>query len=124
VLNLTQLEYPINPQPTPTVNQLVKIQPCILLKTTDDNQILDRTQDNATTSADDPTLYNYQNSESNNPNLIATQTQPEYLAIIVTLVACVAAIASIAIFVGRRQTKNSKQTKKKNTILPLLPFFM
>jgi hypothetical protein len=75
---------------------------------TDDNQILDRTQDNATTSADDPTLYNYQNSESNNPNLIATQTQPEYLAIIVTLVACVAAIASIAIFVSRRQTKNSK----------------
>jgi hypothetical protein len=75
---------------------------------TDDNPILDRAQDNNTASADDSTLYDSANSESNNPNLIATQAQPDYLAIIVALVACVAVIASIAIFVSRRQTKNSK----------------
>jgi hypothetical protein len=68
----------------------------------------DRSQDNSTASADDSTLYDSANSESNNPNLIATQAQPDYLAIIVVLVACVAAIASVAIFVSRRQTKNSK----------------
>jgi hypothetical protein len=76
--------------------------------TTDDNSILDRTQDNSTASTDDSTLYDSQNSESNNPNLIATQAQPDYFAIIIALVACVAAIASLAIFVSRRQTKNSK----------------
>ena len=75
---------------------------------TDDNPILDRPQDNSTASADDSTLYDSQNSESNNPNLIATQAQPDYLAIIIALVACVAGIASLAIFVSRRQTKNSK----------------
>ena len=75
---------------------------------TDDNSILDRTQDNSTAFTDDSTLYDSQNSESNNPNLIAAQAQPDYLAIIVALVACVAAIASLAIFVNRRQTKNSK----------------
>ncbi len=75
---------------------------------TDDNSILDRTQDNSTASTDDSTLYDSANSESNNPNLIAAQAQPDYLAIIIALVAGVAAIASLAIFVSRRQTKNSK----------------
>ncbi len=75
---------------------------------TDDNPILDRPQDNSTASAEDSILYDSQNSESNNPNLIATQAQPDYLVIIIALVACVAAIASLAIFVSRRQTKNSK----------------
>jgi ABC-type antimicrobial peptide transport system permease subunit len=75
---------------------------------TDDNSILDRTQDNSTASADDSTLYDSQNSESDNPNLIATQAQPDYLAIIIVLVVCVAVIASLAIFVSRRQTKNLK----------------
>jgi hypothetical protein len=75
---------------------------------TDDNPTLDRSQDNSTASADDSNLYDSQNSESNNPNLIATQAQPDYLAIIIALVVCVAAIASLAIFVSRRQTKNSK----------------
>ena len=75
---------------------------------TDDNPILDRSQDNSTASADDSTLYDSQNSESNSPNLIATQAQPDYLAIVIALVACVAVIASLAIFVNRRQTKNSK----------------
>ena len=79
---------------------------------TDDNSILDRSQDNGTVSApDDSTLYDSQNSESNNPNLIATQTQPDYLAIIIALAAGVAVIASLALFVSRRQTKYSKQTK-------------
>jgi hypothetical protein len=75
---------------------------------TDDNSILDRSQDNSTASTDDSTLYDSANSESNSPNLIATQAKPDYLAIIIALVACVAAIASLAIFVSRRQTKNSK----------------
>jgi hypothetical protein len=75
---------------------------------TDDNPILDRAQDNSTASADDSTLYDSQNSESNNPNLIANQAQSDDLACIIVLVACVAAIASLAIFVSRRQTKNSK----------------
>ena len=75
---------------------------------TDDNPISDRPQDNSTASADDSTLYDSANSESNNQNLIATQAQPDYLAIIIALVACVAAIASMAIFVSRRQTKTSK----------------
>ena len=74
-----------------------------------ENPTLYTAQDNSTASADDSTLYDSQNSESNsNPNLIATQTQPDYLAIIIALVACVVAIASLAIFVSRRQTKNSK----------------
>ena len=75
---------------------------------TDDNSFLDRSQDNSTASGDDSTLYDSANSESNNPNLVAAQAQPDYLAIIIALVACVAAIASLAIFVSRRQTKNSK----------------
>ena len=75
---------------------------------TDDNSPLGRDQNNSTVSADDSTLYDSANSESNNPNLIATQAQPDYLAIIIALVACVAAIASLAIFVNRRQTKKSK----------------
>jgi hypothetical protein len=78
------------------------------IEATDDNPISNRAQDNSTASADDSTLYDSQNSESNNPNLIATQAQPDYLAIIIALVACVAAIASLAIFVNRRQTNNSK----------------
>jgi hypothetical protein len=75
---------------------------------TDDNSPLGRAQDNSTASADDSNLYDSQNSESNNQNLIATQAQPDYLAIVIALVACVAVIASLAIFVSRRQTKNSK----------------
>ena len=74
---------------------------------TGDNPILDRPQDNSTASADDSTLYDSQNSESNNPNLIATQAQPDCLACIIALVACGAAIASLALFVSRLQTKNS-----------------
>jgi ABC-type antimicrobial peptide transport system permease subunit len=76
--------------------------------TTDENPILDRSQDNSTASADDSSLYDSQNSESNNPNLIATQTQPNYIAIIIALVACIAVIASFAIVVSRRQKENSK----------------
>ena len=76
--------------------------------TTDENPILDRSQDNSTALADDSTLYHSQNSESNNPNLIETQAQHDYLAIIIALVACVAVIASFVIVVSRRQTKNSK----------------
>jgi hypothetical protein len=80
--------------------------------TTDENSSLGRTQDNSTASADDSTLYDSQNSESNsNPNLIATQAQSDDLTCIIVLVAGVAAIAGLAIFVSRRQTKNSKQTK-------------
>ncbi len=75
---------------------------------TDDNSTLDRAQDNSTASSDESTLYDAQNSESNNPNLIATQAQPDYLAIIIALVACVAAIASLAIFFSRRHSKNLK----------------
>ena len=76
---------------------------------TDDNSILDRAQDNSTASADDSTLYDSQNSESNsNPNLVATQAQTDDLTCIIVFVAGVAAIASLAIFVNRRQTKNSK----------------
>ena len=75
---------------------------------TDDNSPLGRTQDNSTTSADDKTLYDSQNSESDNPNLIATQAQSDDLTCIIVLVAGVAAIAGLAIFVSRRQTKNSK----------------
>jgi hypothetical protein len=75
---------------------------------TDDNSPLGRTEDNSTASADDSTLYDSQNSESNNPNLIATQTQPDYSVIIVAVVTCVAAIASLAILVSRRQAKKSK----------------
>jgi hypothetical protein len=75
---------------------------------TDDNSILDRSQDNSTASADDSTLYDSANSESNNPNLIATRAQSDDLTCIVVLVAGVAAIAGLAIFVSRRQTKNSK----------------
>ena len=75
---------------------------------TDDNSPLGRTQDNSTTSADDSTLYDSQNSESDNPNLIATQAQSDDLTCIIVLVAGVAAIAGLAIFVSRRQTKNSK----------------
>ena len=74
----------------------------------DDNSILDRSQDNSTASADDLTLYDSVISESSSPNLIAAQAQPDYLAIIIALVVCVGAIASIAMFVSRRQTKNSK----------------
>ena len=75
---------------------------------TDDNSPLDRAQDNSTVSADDSTLYDAQNSESDNPNLVATQAQSDDLTCIIFLVAGVAAIASLAIFVSRRQTKNSK----------------
>ena len=75
---------------------------------TDDNSPLGRAQDNSTDSADDSALYDSANSESNSPNLVTTQAQSDDLACIVVLVAGVAAIASLAIFVSRRQTKNSK----------------
>ncbi len=75
----------------------------------DDNSTLDRTPDNSTASADDSTLYDAANSESDNPNLIATQTQSDDLTCIIVLVAGVAAIAGLAIFVNRRQKKSSKQ---------------
>jgi hypothetical protein len=74
----------------------------------DDNSPLDRVQDNSTTS-DDSALYDSANSESNSePNLIATQAQSDDLICIIVLVAGVAAIAGLAIFVSRRQTKNTK----------------
>jgi hypothetical protein len=103
-----------NQTPTYTNSELISENPTLYTAqdnstaATDDNPILDRPQDNSTASADDSTLYDSANSESNNPNLIATQAQPDYLAIIIALVACVAVIASLAIFVSRRQTKNSK----------------
>jgi hypothetical protein len=75
---------------------------------TDDNSPLGRAQDNNTDSADDSALYDSANSESNSPNLVTTQAQSDDLACIVVLVAGVAAIASLAIFISRRQTKNSK----------------
>ena len=75
---------------------------------TDDNSPLGRVQDNSTASADDSTLYDSQNSESENPNLIATQAQSDDLICIIVLIAGVAAIAGLAIFVSRRHTKNSK----------------
>ena len=75
---------------------------------TDDNSPLGRTQDNSTVPADDSTLYDSANSESDNPNLVATQAQSDDLACIILLVAGIAAIAGLAIFVSRRQTKNSK----------------
>jgi len=75
---------------------------------TDDNSPLGRAQDNSTVSADDSNLYDSANSESDNPNLIATQTQSDDLTCIIVLVAGVAAIASLAIFISRRQRKNSK----------------
>ena len=74
----------------------------------DDNSPLGRVQDNSTVSADDSNLYDSANSESDNPNLVATQVQSDDLACIIVLVAGVAAIAGLAIFVSRRQTKNSK----------------
>jgi len=70
---------------------------------TDDNPILDRAQDNSTASADNSTLYYSLNSESNSPSLVAAQAQSDDLACIIALVACVGAIASLAIFVSRRQ---------------------
>jgi hypothetical protein len=76
--------------------------------TIEDNSTLDRAQDNSTASVDDSTLYDSQNSESNNQNLVASQAQSDDLTCIIILVVGVAAIASLAIFVGRRQTKNSK----------------
>jgi len=75
---------------------------------TDDNSPLGRAQDNSTDSADDSALYDSANNESNNQNLVTTQAQSNDLACIVVLVAGVAAIASLAIFISRRQTKNSK----------------
>src|SRR5665647_2252134 len=54
--------------------------------------------------SENPTLYTSLNSESNNPSLVAAQTQSDDLACIIALVACVSAIASLAIFVSRRQT--------------------
>jgi hypothetical protein len=75
---------------------------------TDDNSPLGRAQDNNTDSANDSTLYDSANSESENQNLVAAQAQSNDLTCIIVLVAGVAAIASLAIFVNRRQTKNSK----------------
>ena len=74
----------------------------------DDNPTLDRSQDNSTASADDSNLYDSENSESDKPNLVATQSQSNDLTCIILIAAGVAAIAGLAIFVSRRQTKNSK----------------
>jgi hypothetical protein len=76
--------------------------------TTDDNPILDRAQDNSTVSAPDSGLYDPSISESSNPNLVTAQAQTDDLTCIIVLIAGVAAIVSLAIFVSRRQTKNSK----------------
>ena len=98
--------------PTDADNELISENPTLYTAqdnstaTIDDNSPLGRTQDNSTALADDSTLYDSANSESDNPNLITPQAQPDYLAIIIALLACVAVIASIAIFVSRRQTKN------------------
>ena len=75
---------------------------------TDDNPTLDRAQDNSTTSGEYSTLYDHSSSESDNPNLVATQAQSDDLTCTIVLVAGVAAIAGLAIFVSRRQRKNSK----------------
>jgi flagellar basal body-associated protein FliL len=77
---------------------------------TDENPTLGRNPDNSTASADDDsTLYDSQNSESSdNPNLIATQSQPDYLVIIIAMIVGVAAIAGLAIIFSQRHTKNSK----------------
>jgi hypothetical protein len=80
---------------------------------TDDNSILDRSQDNSTASTDDSTLYDSANSESNSPNLIATQAKPDYLAIIIALVACP------YLLVDGKQRIQSKQNRKKQ----FYPFF-
>jgi hypothetical protein len=53
-------------------------------------------------------LYDSANSESNSPSLVAAQAQTDDLTCIIVLVASVAAVAGLAIFVNRRQTKNSK----------------
>jgi subtilase family serine protease len=74
----------------------------------DDNSPLGRIQDNSTASADDSTVYETANSESENQALVAAQAQTDDLACIIVLVAGVAAIVSLAIFVNRRKTKNSK----------------
>jgi hypothetical protein len=111
-----ELDSTRNPNQTPTDanGELISENPTLYTaqdnstSVTDDNSILDRSQDNSTASADDSTLYDSANSESNNQNLVASQAQSDDLACIVALVACIAAIASLALFVSRRQTKNSK----------------
>jgi hypothetical protein len=101
-------------QTTTDSNELISENPTLYTAqdnsttATDDNSPLGRTQDNSTASADDSTLYDSANSESDNPNLVATQAQSDDLTCIIVLVAGVAAIAGLAIFVSRRQTKNSK----------------
>ncbi len=113
VLNLTQLVPQIKPQLTATVEEIGENPTLYTAQDNstdaiDDNPPLGRTQDNSTVPADDSNLYDSANSESDNPNLVATQAQSDDLTCIIVLVAIVAAIASLAIFVSRRQTKNSK----------------
>ena len=103
-----------NQTPTDASGELISENPTLYTAqdnstgTIDDNSPLGRAQDNSTASADDSTLYDSANSESDNPNLVATQAQSDDLTCIIVLVAGVAAIAGLAIFVSRRQTKNSK----------------
>jgi len=103
-----------NQTPTDADSEIINENPTLYTAqgnstaTTDDNPLLDRPQDNSTASADDSTLYDSANSEPDNPNLVATQAQSDDRTCIIVLVAGVAAIAGLAIFFSRRQTKNSK----------------
>ena len=103
-----------NPTSTDASGELISENPTLYTAqdnstaATDDNSILDRVQDNSTASVDDSILYDSANSESNNQNLVASQAQSDDFTCIIVLVAGVAAIASLAIFVSRRQTKNSQ----------------
>ena len=111
-----QLDSTRTPDQTPTDGNsgLISENPTLytaqddITAATDDNSPLGRAQDNSTVSADDSTLYDSANSESENQNLVAAQAQSNDLTCIIVLVAGVVAIASVAIFVSRRQTKNSK----------------
>jgi hypothetical protein len=110
-----QLDSTRIPDQTPTdYNGLISENPTLYTAqdnstaATDDNSPLGRAQDNSTASGEDSTLYDH-SSNADNPNLVATQAQSDDLTCIIVLVAGVAAIAGLAIFVSRRQTKNSKQ---------------
>jgi hypothetical protein len=111
-----QLDPTRTPDQTPTVasSELIDENPTLYTAqdesatATDDNSPLGKAQDNSTDSTDDSNLYDSENSESDNPNLVATQTQSDDLTCIIVLVAGIAAIAGLAIFVSRRKTKNSK----------------
>src|SRR5665647_766377 len=65
---------------------------------TDENSFLERSPVNSTASGEDPNLYDSKISESDSPNLVATQAQSDDLTCIIVLAAGVAAIAGLAIF--------------------------